>query len=56
MTLTIDQADTAADPRAPELLDWCLVEGTPITKNGDLIEVLPYEVQLPGISAPDNCW
>jgi len=19
-------------------------------------EVLPYEVQLPGISAPDNCW
>jgi hypothetical protein len=29
---------------APELLDWCLAEGTPILGEGELIEVLvPYE-------------
>lgn len=30
---------------APEVLDWCLVEGTPIELDGELIEVLvPYEL------------
>lgn len=30
---------------APELLDWCIAEGTPITEEGELIEVLvPYEL------------
>src|SRR4051812_45959439 len=40
---------------APDLLDWCIAEGTPITKDGELVEVLvPYELwqrhdRVPGV-------